>query len=356
MGLFLYDHSSITPINPDLFSIGSFSVKKYAFCILIGAVIALIVGVRWAKRIGMKEDQLYTAFAWGLVVGVLGARIFYCVFDDFHKVITKPWTLFTEFRNGGLAISGGIIAGALFAFFYCKKIKMHPFYLGELAAPGFFIGQACGRWGNFFNQEAHGTLVPGFPDLDAQRHWLRFLPKFIVDNMYISNTSSVAPEVGYYHPTFLYESCVNLIGLGVILLLRKFYKKYMIGDGIFIYFTWYGTLRFFLEFIRTDAQFIGNTGIKVAQVVAISLVLIGVTGFVLRHHFNYFPVLWREPISAENTFGKRKLSDFEEVSNVEEKKEEIEVLEANNASSDETLDNNITNENDIPNNEEEKTE
>lgn len=307
IGLFLYDHSSITHFGEDLFSIGSFSIKKYAVCILIGALIALIVGIRWGRRIGIKEDDIYTAFGFGLVIGVLGARIFYCVFDDFHKVITKPWTIITEFRNGGLAISGGIIAGGIFEYFYCKKIKVHPLFFGELAAPGFFIGQACGRWGNFFNHEAHGTLVPGFPDLDAQRSWLSsFLPKFIVDNMYIYETNSAATEIGYYHPTFLYESFFNLIGLGVILLLRKFYKKYLIGDAVFIYFAWYGTLRFFIEFIRTDAQYIGNTGIKVAQVVAITLFIIGVAGYILRHAFNYKPVLWSNPEGVANSFGIKK--------------------------------------------------
>lgn len=326
LGLFLYDHESITHFSEDLFSIGSLSIKKYAVCILIGAVIALIVGIRWAKKIGMTEDQVYTAFGFGLVVGVLGARIFYCVFDDFHKVITKPWTIITEFRNGGLAINGGIIAAIIFAYLYCRKIKVHPFFLGELAGPGFLIGQACGRWGNFFNHEAHGTLVPGFPDLDAQRNWLSsFLPKFIVDNMYINEVSDVAPNVGYYHPTFLYESAFNLLGLGVIILLRKFYKKYMIGDAIFIYLVWYGILRFFIEMLRTDAQTVG--ALKIAQLFAIIYVVVGVVGFILRHKFNYVPILWREPGDAcQGSFGKKKDKKVqeeqeivkEEVNNVEE--------------------------------------
>jgi len=300
--LFLYDHDSIVPYDPNLFTIGGFEVKKYAFCIMIGAILAFYLGLRWAKHLGIDEDVIYTGFAIGLVVGVLGTRIFYCMMDDFHKFITKPWTVITEFRNGGLAISGMIIFVPIFVYFYCKKVKIHPLYILEVVAPGFLIGQICGRWGNFFNQEAHGGLVPGFPDLDAQREWLKFLPDFIRNNMYITKLTTDAPYKGYYQPTFLYESIANLIGLGIILALRKWWKKYLVGDGAFLYCIWYGFVRVHIEIMRTDAQMIGN--LKVAQLVGFLLFVGGLAGIILRHIFQYKPVLWSNPENINNSFGK----------------------------------------------------
>ncbi len=303
--MFLYDHDAIEAINSNFISIGSFDIKKYAICIMVGALLAFIFGLKWAKRIGIKEDVIYTGFAWGLIVGVLGARIFYCIFDDFNKVLTKPWTIITEFRNGGLAISGAIISVAIYAVIYCRIVKIHPLYIGELVAPGFLIGQICGRWGNFFNQEAHGGLVPG-ATLDAQREWLWFLPKFIKDNMYIKNLSSAAPVVGYYQPTFLYESVLNLIGLALILALRKWWKKYRLGDALFIYLMWYGCVRFNIEIMRTDAQTIGNSSIKVVQVLCIFAFLIGLVLFILRHKFHWLDQPWNgvDPEKVNNSFGK----------------------------------------------------
>lgn len=303
--MFLYDHDAIQAINSNFITIGDFEIKKYAMCIMFGALLAFIFGLRWAKRLGIKEDVIYTGFAWGLIVGVLGARTFYCVFDDFNKVITKPWTIITEFRNGGLAISGAIISVAIYAVIYCRIVHINPIYIGELVAPGFLIGQICGRWGNFFNQEAHGGLVPG-ATLDAQREWLWFLPKFIKDNMYISNLSSAAPVVGYYQPTFLYESVLNLIGLLLILALRKWWKKYRLGDALFIYLMWYGCVRFNIEIMRTDAQTIGNSSIKVVQVLCIFAMLIGLVFFILRHKFHWFDQPWinADPEKVNNSFGK----------------------------------------------------
>ncbi len=303
--MFLYDHDAIEAINSNFISIGSFEIKKYAICIMVGALLAFIFGLKWAKRIGIKEDVIYTGFAWGLIVGVLGARTFYCIFDDFNKVLTKPWTIITEFRNGGLAISGAIISVAIYAVIYCRIVKIHPLYIGELVAPGFLIGQICGRWGNFFNQEAHGGLVPG-DTLDAQREWLWFLPKFIKDNMYINNISSAAPVVGYYQPTFLYESVLNLIGLALILALRKWWKKYRLGDALFIYLMWYGCVRFNIEIMRTDAQTIGNSSIKVVQVLCIFAFLIGLVLFILRHKFHWLDQPWNgvDPEKVNNSFGK----------------------------------------------------
>lgn len=320
--MFLFDHESLEPLSKWVFQIGDFGIRWYAVCIMVGALISFFVGLKWAKRLGIDEDIIYTGFAWGLVLGVLGARIYYCIFYDFHKFITQPWTVITEFMNGGLAIHGGIIAAAIFVFFYCKKIKIHPLAIGELVFPCFMIGQACGRWGNFFNKEAHGGLVPG-ATLDAQREYLsKFLPKFIVNQMYITPYTGDAEVAGYYQPTFLYESIGNLIGLGVILLLRKLWKKYKLGDGAFIYMIWYGALRFWIESMRTDPLMIGS--LKSAQLISILFVVVGAALLILRHVFDYYPIDWAAPSGVVGTWNVKKDSKKEENSEVveEENKED----------------------------------
>ncbi|MFA6662348.1 MAG: prolipoprotein diacylglyceryl transferase [Bacilli bacterium] len=294
--MFLYDHTSIEALNPVAVSIGNLSIRWYAIFIMTGAIVALFIAIRWAKRLGIKEDDMYTAFTLGIVFGILGARIYYCLFYNFHEFITAPWIVFTQFRNGGLAIHGGIIAGIVFAVIFCKKKHINLLAMLEIVMPGFLIGQIFGRWGNFFNQEAHGGIVPGVT-LDAQREWLsNFLPNFIVNQMYIYDVNSAGSYVwAYWQPTFLYESVLNLIGLAIILILRKWWKKYYVGDSLCIYLVWYGIVRYFIEVMRTDALMMGS--LKVAQVISILMVVAGLALFILRHVFKYKPILWTTPFA-----------------------------------------------------------
>jgi phosphatidylglycerol:prolipoprotein diacylglycerol transferase len=106
--------------------------------------------------------------------------------------------------------------------------------------------------------------------------------------MFIKQTSDVAPQIGYYHPTFLYESLWNFIGIIIIILLRKFVKKYWVGDAICFYLVWYSIGRFFIEGLRTDPLVVG--GIRVAQATSVVLFTIGIVGFILRRYFKVYPV------------------------------------------------------------------
>ncbi|HEY8445418.1 MAG TPA: prolipoprotein diacylglyceryl transferase [Bacilli bacterium] len=296
--MFLYDHNSIKPLDPSAISFGNFEVQWYGIFIVTGAIIALLWGLKVAKRLKVDQDFLIDGFVWGLVLGVIGARLWYVIFEwDAFKndllsiigIVRDSNGKIIDWELSGLAIHGAFIAAAIFVIFYCKKKKVSVFKVAELVAPGFLVGQTLGRWGNFFNQEAHGSLVPG-ATLDAQRAWLEnlHLPDFIINQMYITRISDVAPEVGYYHPTFLYESLWNFLGIILIIIFRKFVKKYWVGDALFFYLIWYSTGRFFIEFLRTDPLVAG--GIRVAQATSVVLFTIGLVGFILRRKYQVYPV------------------------------------------------------------------
>ena len=278
----------ILALNPVVVELGPLTIRWYGLLIATGAFLAYLLGVKNAKRLNINEDDLLNGFIYGVIIGITGARLWYVLFNlDIY--LKNPLTIITEFGQG-LAIHGAVIFASIFAFFYCKKKKINPLKLAELLFPGFLIGQTFGRWGNFFNQEAHGGLVPGYPDLTAQRLWLqKFLPDFIVNQMYINEPGDPSHAVaGYYHPTFLYESVWNFTGLMIIFALRKFVKKYWVGDAMFFYLVWYSVGRFFIEGMRTDSLYAG--GLRTAQVTSVVLFLIGIVGFTLRRIFNFYPV------------------------------------------------------------------
>lgn len=294
---FLYNHSGIIPIDRVAFSIFGVDVYWYGVCIITGALIALFYGLKIGKKLGIKEDILLDGFIIGMIVGIIGARLYYVAFEwDMFK--DNPISIFTDWRNGGLAIHGGIIAAAIFIVVYCKIRKVNPIKLAEIVAPGFLIGQMLGRFGNFFNQEATGGLVPG-ATLDAQREFLKglLLPDFIVDQMYITRLSQEHPVIGYYHPTFLYESLWNLLGFILIVVWRKKSKSYWIGDGALIYLMWYSFGRFFIEGMRTDSLMIG--GLRTAQLISIILFVAGAVLYALRRIYRVYPESFMEVANGE---------------------------------------------------------
>lgn len=267
----------------------------YALAIITGIGIAYFYGSHIAKKIGFDIEALFDGFIMGTIIGILGARIYYAIFswDNFKDNPIKIITGFIE-GDGGLAIHGAVIAAAIFAYFYCKKKKLDILKVGELFFPGFFIGQIFGRWGNFFNQEAHGGPA-GLTPYAARKFLenLKFLPKFVIDQMYIDGT--------YMHPTFLYESLWNLLGLIILIVLRKKTKKYWYGDAILFYLVWYGVGRFFVEALRTDALplHIFGLDLRIAQVVSVAMVVAGIVLFILRRVYKVKPISYIE-IVEEN--------------------------------------------------------
>lgn len=278
------------PLRREAFTIFGVSIYWYAICILTGALLAFAIGFHFGKRTGISFDVAFEGFTYGLLVGVLGARLYYVLFES--GGISSLWDFF-NIRSGGLAIHGAVLATAIYAPLYCKIKKINILVVVECVAPGFLIAQACGRWGNFFNQEAHGGLVPG-ATLAEQRAYLEkhLIPNFIINQMLIEkglHSLQTEPATGYYHPTFLYESLLNILGFFLYMTLRRYIKKFYIGDSVCFYLVWYGAVRLLIEPMRTDPLTFNFLGMELKTAMAISILFIiaGVALFVLRRVFKF---------------------------------------------------------------------
>ena len=228
-----------------------FSIYWYGFLIALGILLAMIYGFRKMKSFGIDSDRATDAVIGGLVGAVLGARLYYILFNS-----ELSMSDFFDFRNGGLAIYGGIIGALLVGGIIVKLRKLKLTALLDVVAPCFLIGQAVGRWGNFFNQEAFGT--------NTDLPWGMMSYKtmyFIADNDYLGGTVSANAPV---HPCFLYESLWCLLGFVLLHLYMK-HRKFD-GEMFLMYIGWYGLGRFFIESIRTDSLYLAN--IKVSQLLA----------------------------------------------------------------------------------------
>ena len=275
-------------------SFGNFSVAFYAFFIISGMLVGLGLGLRESNRTGVKQDDLIDGFLWIVPVAILGARLWYVIFelDRFTGYGFFPSLLrilgfqygtldFSTFGLSGLAIHGAFVTALICAYFYTKKRKISVLKVLDIVAVGFIIAQAFGRWGNFFNQEAHGYLVgQGALSLQEQFEYLRYtlhMPEFIVNNMYMFPGTHEVAE-GFYHPTFLYESSLNLIGFGLMLVLRRC-KKVHFGELMSLYLVWYGSVRIFIETMRTDPLVFELFGVsfKSAIVTSVLLILAGIS-------------------------------------------------------------------------------
>ena len=273
------------PLSNELFSIGPITIYLYSFMILTGVIVALIMGILEGKKLGIKSELILDGITIILPLSIIGTRLWYVAFawDQYRDDLMRIF----RFSEGGLAIHGGFFTAVISTIIYTKIRKINLFRVIDLLAPGFLIGQAFGRWGNFFNQEAHGGVIGGISNgqpilnWDQQREFLSQtlrLPQFIVNNMYLRGPQGL----NYYHPTFLYESIWNLVGLGIILVLRRtrFVRS---GDFLGFYLIWYSVGRFFIEAMRTDSLYIGNTGLRTAQVVSILMILGGALFLVVNH-------------------------------------------------------------------------
>ena len=240
-------------LNPIAFRFGPLEIHWYAICIVTGMVLAVWLAIKEAPRKGMTSDDIMDFILLAFPIAILGARLYYVVFQ---------WSYYSQHPdeiiaiwNGGIAIYGALLAGALvlLVFSYRRKINAYDFL--DIAAPGVMLAQSFGRWGNFFNQEAYGKAV-------AQ---LNYLPKFIRDQMYI--------EGSYRVPTFLYESLWNLLGFAIIISLRHRPGLLKRGEVAWFYLVWYGCGRFVIEGLRTDSLMLGS--LRVSQWLSLVLVILG---------------------------------------------------------------------------------
>lgn len=247
-----------------MFTIFGYEIKWYSVLILFGVIVGYFMINSEAKKFGIKKEFIFNMLFWTIIVGILCARIYYVAFNwEYYSAnlseIYKIW-------HGGIAIHGAILGGAITMYIYCKKYGALPGRIMDMVVPALILGQAVGRWGNFFNNEAYGGIVAYQNLLD-----LKIVPSFIIDNMYIN---------GAYHlPMFYFESIWCVLGLIVMLFIRR--RKYAKCGGLTaFYLIWYGVGRFFIESYRTDSLMLGD--IKVAQMVSVIFIVIGlIVSFIL---------------------------------------------------------------------------
>lgn len=253
-------------INPDFISFGSFSIKWYAVLILSGAIIAMLLSDYEAKHKQLPKDYMMDLLFYAMPIGIVGARLYYVLFkfEDYQANLLKVFYVW----EGGLAIYGGLIAGVGVVYWYSKKNRV-PFLLTlDIIAPTVLLAQGIGRWGNFVNQEAFGAVV----EKSVLESML--LPDWIINQMFINGA--------YHHPTFLYESVLNILGFIVLYSIRYFNKKLKIGDTTLHYIMWYGLSRFFVEGMRTDSLWFGP--LRVSQALSLVLIVASVIMYVYRYN------------------------------------------------------------------------
>lgn len=243
-------------MNPILIELGPISIYWYSIIILLAVLTGSYIFIKTAKKKGYEDNFLSNLIFYGIIFGIIGARIYYVIFN-INYYLENPIQII-EIWNGGLAIHGGIIAGIIWFIYYSRKHKKNFLKLMDIATPGLLVAQAIGRWGNFFNSEAHG------PEVAKKTLENLNIPDFIINGMNINGK--------YYHPTFYYESIWNLLGFFLLIILRK-KLKLKTGALTGIYFMWYSFIRFFIESLRTDSLMLGP--IKVAQLISIILFLLG---------------------------------------------------------------------------------
>ena len=229
--------------NPVAFTVFGKDIYWYGIIIALGFLLAVIYMMRRAPVFGLTQDDLLDEVLWAVPIGVICARLYYCIFY---------WELYADnpisilyIWEGGLAIYGGVIGGAITILVVSRVKKIPTGVMLDVAAMGVLIGQIFGRWGNFMNREAHGAVTDCFFKMG------------LVD---------ASGAVTYYHPTFLYESVWNLVGFLALHFLTK--KRRFDGQIMLSYLAWYGLGRVWIEGLRTDSLYLFGTGIRVSQLVA----------------------------------------------------------------------------------------
>ena len=271
-------------LDPVPFSIFGWPIHWYGIIIAAGFLLAVTYCSRVSRRFGIREDDLADMLVFAAPLGILGARLYYIIFYldlfrdadgalDFGKMV-RIW-------DGGLAIYGGIIASVLTLLVFCKVRKIPFLAFADLGSFGLLIGQAVGRWGNFVNVEAYGseTTLP----------WRMGIYEVV-------NGTTVYKEV---HPTFLYESLWNLLGLVLLILLARRARKFD-GQIFFNYIGWYGIGRFVIEGLRSDSLYLFHTGIRVSQLLALVSALAAESLLLWNLKFRkHRPPLWVDQVAAQ---------------------------------------------------------
>ncbi len=263
------------PVYSEAFTIFGFTIKWYGLLIMLGLLLAVIYCFKRMKSFGIDDDRANDVVFCGFIGAVIGARLYYVFmcWDQYKNDLSLIFSI----RDGGLAIYGGIIGAVLFGAVMAKirKVRLTP--LLDLAGMGFLIGQAVGRWGNFFNHECFGS--------NTELPWGMTSPR--IEAQLKANISDIMDSTGVLvtpsqpvHPCFLYESLWCLIGF-ILLHLYSKHRKFD-GEMFFMYIGWYGLGRFFIEGLRTDSLMVGH--LRISQLVAAVCVVTAVAAIVFKRN------------------------------------------------------------------------
>ncbi len=253
----------IIPAQHDIaFNMFGISVYWYGIIMAVAMFFALVCANKLFndKHPEMNKD-IFIEFAPIIIIcGILCARLYFCLLNP-HYYFTHLWKIF-DIREGGLSIHGGIIGGILSMLFIVKKYRLNFLTVIDPLACSTFLGQAIGRWGNYFNSEAYGFPVAG-------QNWGLYIPP--------SRRISGYTQFNLFHPTFLYESILDFVAFIVLVYIYKKFGGKFKGLVFFLYLTIYAIIRFFIEHIRIDSAL--NVGeIPIAQIVSVILFVIGILG------------------------------------------------------------------------------
>ncbi len=254
-----------------------FVIYYYGIILMTGALMGGWLATREAARRGYDPDKVWDLLIWLVIGGIIGARLWHIFTPSPSSIaqgittqyyLTHPLDLI-NLRRGGLGIPGAVLGGAVALLFFARKQKWHFAEWADIAAPSVALGQAIGRWGNYFNQELYGapTNLP----------WKIFIePRFRVEGF---------TQYEYFHPLFLYESLWNLGNMFLLIwITRRFKEVLKTGDVIFVYMITYPLGRFLLDFLRLDASELG--GINANQAFMVIVAVVAVAALLWRHRPN----------------------------------------------------------------------
>ncbi len=239
------------------------TIKWYGVIIAFGFTLAVLFGGRMAYKWKMDLNKMLDVLIYGTFAAIIGARLYYCIFN-WGQYSANPIKILYIWE-GGLAIYGGIIGGILAAFVVCKVEKLNFYNLLDMAGMSLLIGQGIGRWGNYANQEAFGCNTNGNFGMMSSK-----VTEYIVRHQ--SDLPGVDPYAPV-HPTFFYESVWCIAGFLLLFLMCKKFRKFS-GQIFLSYGIWYGLGRMIIEGLRTDSLYVGDTTIRVSQLLSMLIVLV----------------------------------------------------------------------------------
>ena len=247
---------------PRYFTVFGYNIYLYGLFITAGFILAAVYLLTRADTLELTKDNILDLVIMAVPFGLIGARIYYIIFNASTYFGPGNWRNIFMIREGGLAVYGGVIGGGIAFYVYGRVKKIQIGKLLDAAGFGLFIGQAVGRWGNFFNREAFGT--------ETSVPWRMGL--------------TLGARSIYVHPTFLYESLWNIAGLILLHIFSKKRERRFYGQYFLLYVAWYGFGRYMIEGLRTDSLFMYGTDIRISQLLA-ALSFSAAVALLIRYHY-----------------------------------------------------------------------